>query len=732
MAVTELLYKLTADGSAFSREFSQAEREVQRFNRRAESSFAKFGKVAGVASGLVVAGFAAAFHETARFASEIDYMADRVGLGNEELSALAYAADQSDVSLGTLERRLNRFNQEVEKAGSGGGSTAAMMRSLGIAARDADGNLRSNIDVLMDVADAVAATEDHYEQAAIAAEFFGQRGGPEMLPLLQSGSDGIREMGEEAEALGLIIDDRTGAAARQFGDDMTRLTGLVKGMAINIGSQMLPAISAYTEAMTKSAIESNKGAGNMGFFAKATEVVLKVVEGARAAFVLFGETIGMVAGTIFETFMGAWDAIKSFASGVGNVFNALKARDIEGLKTAFVGAGADIAASAKKTVDGMKAGWAGYAEDVEDILRESNDRLLLIEQASRGEIVHEHQEASRDIGETWGATVEEIDRRQQELVSKTGRWLDQLKTPAQRFGEDLADLWEAFDRGIISEEQFDLIEQQLLELHDPFGEFAEAAKKAQEEADFADYVRGLEAEAEKVIAAFHGIDLAAKAHLESLQELHDQGLITWEQYTWAVQQASEEVEQATEAISEFEVLGASALESLGTHLVDYVVDPFNTSIDEMLENFLKAMARMATEAAMQLALNAALGGIGGGLMPVQAFSTGGYVAGPGTSTSDSIPALLSDGEYVLRASAVRSIGKQALDQLNQRGRMPRYAGGGPVGRVPSGGDSAGGGVNVVVVASMEDAIAEALRRPRGKSVIVDIMQEAMPEIEGLS
>lgn len=35
---------------------------------------------------------------------------------------------------------------------------------------------------------------------------------------------------------------------------------------------------------------------------------------------------------------------------------------------------------------------------------------------------------------------------------------------------------------------------------------------------------------------------------------------------------------------------------------------------------------------------------------------GGEVAGPGTGTSDSIPALLSDGEFVMTAEAVRNAG----------------------------------------------------------------------------
>lgn len=67
----------------------------------------------------------------------------------------------------------------------------------------------------------------------------------------------------------------------------------------------------------------------------------------------------------------------------------------------------------------------------------------------------------------------------------------------------------------------------------------------------------------------------------------------------------------------------------------------------------------------------------------QGFATGGYISGPGSGTSDSIPALLSNGEYVIRAAAVRKLGKNALDLLNRGIAIPRFADGGLVGAVSS-------------------------------------------------
>jgi tape measure domain-containing protein len=61
------------------------------------------------------------------------------------------------------------------------------------------------------------------------------------------------------------------------------------------------------------------------------------------------------------------------------------------------------------------------------------------------------------------------------------------------------------------------------------------------------------------------------------------------------------------------------------------------------------------------------------------FASGGYVSGPGTGTSDDIPAMLSNGEYVIKTAAVNKIGKTKLDLLNQ-GILPKFNTGGLVGR----------------------------------------------------
>ena len=64
-------------------------------------------------------------------------------------------------------------------------------------------------------------------------------------------------------------------------------------------------------------------------------------------------------------------------------------------------------------------------------------------------------------------------------------------------------------------------------------------------------------------------------------------------------------------------------------------------------------------------------------------ASGGYIRGPGTGTSDSILAHLSNGEFVIKAASVAQYGPDFLDKLNRGlilpNRLPKFATGGLVG-----------------------------------------------------
>lgn len=100
---------------------------------------------------------------------------------------------------------------------------------------------------------------------------------------------------------------------------------------------------------------------------------------------------------------------------------------------------------------------------------------------------------------------------------------------------------------------------------------------------------------------------------------------------------------------------------------------FGDAVRQMAANFAQAMADMIAKMMAFAAISAMFKALGvqmpstgmkeGG--SVQSKAEGGPISGPGTDTSDSILAWLSNNEYVVRAKAVRHYGVGALEALNR-------------------------------------------------------------------
>ena len=124
---------------------------------------------------------------------------------------------------------------------------------------------------------------------------------------------------------------------------------------------------------------------------------------------------------------------------------------------------------------------------------------------------------------------------------------------------------------------------------------------------------------------------------------------------------------------------------------------------------LAANATAALIAANPWAAPAAAGIVAGQMGAARAagsvFKDGGFVTGPGTGTSDSIPAMLSNGEFVINAAAVQRLGTGYLNMLNS----PHYAEGGQVGTPAMGVAGSGGSVTLNVSAMDASSFMDFLR-----------------------
>jgi hypothetical protein len=223
----------------FSGDTSNLEKSVGRA-QGAISNFAK-GAAASLAAALSVGMFVSAGKAALQYADNIGKMAQKVGMTTEELSKLNYAAKLSDVSLSELQVGVQQLSKNME-AGSDG------LEALGISATDASGNLRDTNEIFMEVAEAFAGMEDGAGKTAIAMNIFG-RSGAQLIPMLNSGRRGLKDMGEEAQRLNRVISDDAAKSAERFNDNMTRLSEAMDGLVKEIVDPVLPTLIDLTEKL---------------------------------------------------------------------------------------------------------------------------------------------------------------------------------------------------------------------------------------------------------------------------------------------------------------------------------------------------------------------------------------------------------------------------------------------------------------------------------------------------
>ena len=229
---------------------------------------------------------------------------------------------------------------------------------------------------------------------------------------------------------------------------------------------------------------------------------------------------------------------------------------------------------------------------------------------------------------------------------------------------------------------------------------------------------------EETIAAQH------QAALAQLQSAQSQLLLTSAQSSFdSLAQIAKAFggEQSATYRALFALSKAFAIAQAAIALANNVAEASKYGFPQNIPFIAGALAQGATIAG--LIAQATFNGGGG-------YATGGHVRGPGTTTSDSIPAWLSDFEFVTRAAVVRQPGALPfLEDFNRRG-MPaleawharRFAGATPpavsVPRAPRVNFAEGGlaraaaGLNPqlnlrLVNAINTDALAESMAQSRG-------------------
>lgn len=188
--------------------------------------------------------------EAAAEADDIITKSMTTGLSTTTLQQLKYAENLIDVSVDTITGSLTKLTKNMKDALDGNESLSDSFKELGVSITYSDGTLRNAEDVFYDLIDALGNMDNATERDAISMSLLG-KSAQDLNPLILQGSEALRELAEEAENTGYVLDESQIAKLGEVDDAYQRMQLTLEATKKQLASDFAPASTAAMELFTK-------------------------------------------------------------------------------------------------------------------------------------------------------------------------------------------------------------------------------------------------------------------------------------------------------------------------------------------------------------------------------------------------------------------------------------------------------------------------------------------------
>lgn len=177
--------------------------------------------------------------KTAATADELNTMAKQTGFSVEELQKFQYASDLVDVSLSDITGAATKLKKAVS-------SDSKELAELGVKTRNADGSFRDINDIFYDTLAALGNIDNETERDAKAMAIFG-KSADSLAGIVDDGGKALKELGQEAEDLGLIMSQDTVESLNEVNDKIDRLKAQAKLRLAETGAKAMEVLTPVLE-----------------------------------------------------------------------------------------------------------------------------------------------------------------------------------------------------------------------------------------------------------------------------------------------------------------------------------------------------------------------------------------------------------------------------------------------------------------------------------------------------
>lgn len=207
-------------------------------------------KIVGYAVAGIVTSGSLLIYKYSEHAEALELLSQRTGVATEQLQKLGYAASLSGVDADAMSTSLKFLNRNIGLAGTTAESDAAnAFHAMGINVRDASGQLKSADKVLFELADTFSKSANGSQKVLTAMTLLG-RSGTDLIPLLNEGSAAIAKMGGEFEKVGHVLTDNEIKKAKEFNDDIKKLSVAFRGVSDIVAGALVPIFDPLVTKIT--------------------------------------------------------------------------------------------------------------------------------------------------------------------------------------------------------------------------------------------------------------------------------------------------------------------------------------------------------------------------------------------------------------------------------------------------------------------------------------------------
>lgn len=184
------------------------------------------------------------------------------------------------------------------------------LQKLGVETQDNTGKARSFSDILLDISDKFKAMPNGAEKTAVSMQLFG-RSGKDLIPVLNKGSDGIKEMMAQADKLGFTLTSQNVEAVAKYTEAHKKLKDAQQAFTLAVGAEALPMYQKLADAQV--------------FITDKFKALPGPVKNAATAVVAFGGPVLTAAGSML-TFASTLSQINyaAIAKGFQAITNVTK------------------------------------------------------------------------------------------------------------------------------------------------------------------------------------------------------------------------------------------------------------------------------------------------------------------------------------------------------------------------------------------------------------------------